>query len=92
MADGVRITVRLGSAQLAKLDAIAGAAGISRSLALRRLLDGAGAAAPAPLDRDDLIGLLEERARAGSAPAIRELLGRKEQDEQLERLRSLTTD
>jgi len=87
-----RITVRLGGAQLAKLDAMAEAAGISRSLALRRLLDDVGGAAPADLDRDDLVRLLEERARAGSAPAIRALLERKEQDQQLERLRSLTTD
>lgn len=86
-----RITVRLGGAQLAKLNSMAEAAGVSRSLALRRLVDDADTEAPTELGRDDLVRLLEERARAGSAPAIRELLARKEQDEQLERLRALTT-
>jgi len=89
-----RITVRLSETQLALLDDLSADAGISRSLALRRLLDdasrGAGAATP-PLGRDDLLGLLEERARQGSAPAIRALLERADVDEQIERLKALTT-
>jgi hypothetical protein len=94
MANDTRISVRLGREQIDKLDALARSAGISRSLALRRLVDDAqaGPTANARLDRDDLVRLLEERARAGSAPAIRELLGRKDQDDQLARLRELTTD
>ena len=94
MADDTRITVRLSPAQLERLDGLAVAAGVSRSLVLRRLLDGAGDVAPPPtarLDRDDLLDLLEEKARAGSAPAIRTLLARTEAEEELARLRQLTT-
>lgn len=91
MADGARITVRFPAAQLATLDALAAEGGVPRSVVLRRLVDDAGGEAPAKLDRDDLIRLLEERARAGSAPAIRELLARKEQAAQIARLRDLTT-
>lgn len=90
-----RITVRLSGAQVAALDDLCADQGISRSLALRRLLDGAGGAGavtPGRLDRDDLLDLLHERARAGSAPAIRLLLEREEGAVELERLRALTTD
>lgn len=91
MADDARITVRLSAAHLARLDDLAADAGITRSLALRRLLEAsAGPHTVAPLDRDDLLGLLEERARAGSAPAIRKLLARADQEEQLQRLNALT--
>lgn len=98
MSDDTRITVRLSQVQLARLDDLAADAGISRSLVLRRLLDAAGSAAGAAgaapsdhLDRGDLLALLEERARAGSAPAIRELLQRVEGEAELARLRELTT-
>ena len=94
MTGDTRITVRLGPGQLERLDALAAAAGISRSLALRRLVDDADPAPPnrGHLDRDDLIALLEERALAGSAPAARELLRRRDGEEQLARVRQLTTD
>ena len=90
---GTRVTVRLSAGQLACLDRFASDAGISRSLALRRLLDGAsdGAVAKGRLAHHELVSLLEERARAGSAPAIRELLRRAEADAEMERLRELTT-
>ncbi len=94
MTGDTRVTVRLGHAQLKKLDELAAAIGTSRSLVLRRLVDAAEPSANTrgQLDRYDLIGLLEDRARAGSAPAIRELLRRQEVEEQLERIRELTTD
>lgn len=68
-----RITVRLGAAQLAALDDLADAHGGSRSQAVRALIGSGSATARATLAPDDLTALLEERARAGSVSAIREL-------------------
>ena len=94
-----RVTVRLASSQAIKLDALAGAAGITRSDVLRRLLDGAAdVGAPAerePLDRDGTLALLDERARNGSTAAARLLLDEQRRDEadaHLARLRELTTE
>ena len=63
-----RVMVRLSEAQVARLDALAAEAGVSRSHVVRRLLDGEVVAPPAAglLERDDLLALLEERVRAGS--------------------------
>ncbi|MDQ3608788.1 MAG: hypothetical protein M3459_07800 [Actinomycetota bacterium] len=90
MAD-TRVTIRLSAAQL---DAVAGAAGVSRSVALRRRVDGSTAAAPSGqrLDHEGLVDLLHEQARSGSAPAVRELLARMETDEAIEQARALTAD
>ena len=43
------------------------------------------------MDRDDVVELLQQHARAGSVPAARELLQRLDVDAELERLRALTT-
>ena len=97
MADGTKISVRLGPEQVEHLDELADEAGCSRSLVLRRLLDAAGPGAAAGtagarLSPDELLDGLTERARAGSAPALRALLARADGEEHLARLKSLSTD
>jgi hypothetical protein len=72
-----RVTVRLARSQVIKLDALAGAAGVSRSTVFRRLLDGAEEAAiPAerePLEADELRALATEQANNGNMNAVRYL-------------------
>ena len=91
----MRLSVRLSASQAAILDDLAATLGCDRSTALRRLLDEAASGShggqPARLSQGDLLDLLEERARAGSAPAIRALLERAEGDAEVARLNALTT-
>jgi hypothetical protein len=98
--DPLRLSVRLSGQQVARLDDLCADTGLSRSAMVRRLVETGGTAATGNaatprLDRDDLLSILEERARAGSAPAARALLERIEDqatDDELARLRALTTD
>lgn len=80
---GRRISLRLTSGDLAKLDALAGEWGLSRSAAMRKLVDGASSGDLAPRDwptRDELLWRLVEMARAGSVSAVQSLLARDEAD------------
>lgn len=88
-----RVTVRLSPSQAATLDALAAEHGGSRSVTLRKLIDSAqsGGMSVDRMDRDDVVELLQQHARAGSVPAARELLQRLDVDAELERLRALTT-
>ena len=98
MADNLRLTVRLSTRQVEHLDELAAEDGVSRSHALRRLLDNAGpgaasgGAAGGRVTSEQALDLLHERARAGSTPAARALLQRADAEEALARLRALTTD
>ena len=98
MADNLRLTVRLSAQQIERLDELAAEDGVSRSHALRRLLDSAGpgaasgGAAGGRLTSEETLDLLHERARSGSALAQRTLLQRSDGEQALARLRALTTD
>lgn len=95
MSESTRpVSVRLGPAHMARLDAIAKASGLTRSKVLQRLLEDCEDAPDgiAPLDRSGLLGVMNERARNGSTAALRYLIDRADQDEQLARLRELTTE
>lgn len=94
-----RITVRLPRPYVELLDEIArDRCGDNRSQAVRYALDRAQPSLNGAQDRlseDDLVALLEERARAGSTAAMSKLLAIREQQRQrdeLDRLRRLTTD
>jgi Ribbon-helix-helix protein, copG family len=63
-----RLTVRLSAETLAKLDQTAAERGLSRSGALRVLLEG-DLPQPAPADHSEALLLLAESARSGSVPA-----------------------
>jgi predicted transcriptional regulator len=68
MADRARLTVRVSAETLAKLDKTAAKRGLSRSEALRALLEGDLPQA-APADHGEALLLLAESARSGSVPA-----------------------
>jgi hypothetical protein len=93
-----RITLRLADAQARKLDELAAEASIDRSAMLRRLIEAADGRGPTAASatrpsRDELIALLSERARAGSGPAIRQLLELQRQEEAqaaVDRMNALT--
>jgi antitoxin component of RelBE/YafQ-DinJ toxin-antitoxin module len=77
-----RLSFRLPESTLARLDALAAELGITRTAAVRRLID-AGLSdrplPPAPLPtEDELLTVLGERARAGNTSAARSLLVRLE--------------
>jgi hypothetical protein len=63
-----RISVRIPTSALARLDRLAADRGVSRSAALRVLLEG-DASTRRPADRDEAMTLLSESARDGSIPA-----------------------
>ena len=71
-----RVSVRLFPPQAARLDALAGARGMTRSELLRTLILEATMPADATVipDRDELLRLLGVAARLGNVPAMRELL------------------
>jgi hypothetical protein len=68
MADRARLTVRVSAETLARLDKTAAEHGLSRSGALRVLLEGDLPQA-APADHSEALLLLAESARSGSVPA-----------------------
>jgi predicted transcriptional regulator len=68
MADRARLTVRVSAETLAKLDKTAAERGLSRSGALRALLEG-DLPQGAPADYGEALLLLAESARSGSVPA-----------------------
>jgi predicted transcriptional regulator len=68
MADRARLTVRVSAETLAKLDKTAAERGLSRSGALRALLEG-DLPQGAPADHGEALLLLAESARSGSVPA-----------------------
>jgi predicted transcriptional regulator len=81
----VRITTRLTDSLAGRLAELAAAAGVDRSTMVRRLIEaadgrGSPAASTEPPSHDELIGLLSEKARAGSGPAIRQLLSIERQE------------
>lgn len=63
-----RLSVRVPVSALERLDGLASERGLSRSGALRALLEGAGPA-PVAADGEEALVLLSESARAGSVPA-----------------------
>jgi len=63
-----RISVRIGAEALERLDGLAAERGLSRSGALRALLE-RGGAARAAADRQEALTLLSESARGGSVAA-----------------------
>lgn len=75
-----RLSVRLPKATLARLDALARDRGVTRTRAIRQLLDAGLADRPMvpsePPTEAELVTLLAERARAGNVSAIRSLLAR----------------
>jgi hypothetical protein len=84
------VSVKLGAAQLDALNALAAEHGGSRSAAIRALIDGAQAGGPpGRLDRDGVLAVLEQHARAGSVPATRELLLHLETEGEVERLNAI---
>jgi hypothetical protein len=68
MADRERLTVRVSAETLAKLDKTAAERGLSRSGALRALLEGE-LPQSAPAHHSEALLLLAESARGGSVPA-----------------------
>jgi Ribbon-helix-helix protein, copG family len=68
MTNGVRLTVRVSAEALAKLDRAAAERGLSRSGALRVLLEGELPRGE-PVNHDEAVRLLAESARSGSIPA-----------------------
>ncbi len=83
----VHVTVRLMSEQLERLDMVAENRGLSRSDALRRLIDEATLTREERWqlpDAQELLMLLAERARAGNVAAIRALLDRQDRDEEID--------
>jgi hypothetical protein len=68
MADRARLTVRVSAETLAKLDKTAAKRGLSRSGALRALLEG-DLPRSTCADHDEALLLLSESARSGSVPA-----------------------
>ena len=79
----VHISLRLMADQLERLQMVAEARGLSRSHALRRLIDEASLTPEERgrlPDSEELLALLAERARAGNVAAIRALLDRMERN------------
>ncbi len=90
-AMSVHISLRLMSDQLDRLHKVAEARGLSRSHALRRLIDEASLTPDERSrlpDTDELLALLIERARAGNVAASRALLDRMERNADVDRERS----
>jgi hypothetical protein len=63
-----RITVRISDEALKRLDGFADGRGLTRSDALRALLEGE-VPQSAPADREEALTLLSDSARGGSVPA-----------------------
>ena len=83
------VHLRMTESQMAKLDALAERAGITRSKVVRRLIDAAGMDIRVPGERlteSELIDLLNEQARAGRTAAIVTLLRRENQRDEVDRL------
>ena len=84
----VHISLRLMADQLERLHMVAEARGLSRSHALRRLINEASLTADERSrlpDADELLALLAERARAGNVAAIRALPHRMERAADVDR-------
>ena len=82
------VSVRLSPAQAARLGELARRAGVSRSQALRRLIDEATAdisVGAVRLSKYEALDLLHEQARAGRTSAIVEILRRAAQEDPRER-------
>lgn len=78
------VSVRLSGPQLEHLETISADWGIERSQVIRRLIEHADLAPGARLhvpDRDELLELLAERARAGNVTAIKTLLALQAQED-----------
>jgi hypothetical protein len=77
-----RLSFRVPTSTLERLDALAAELGITRTATVRRLIDlGLADRAPAPAKlptEDELLAVLGERARAGNTSAARSLLVRLE--------------
>jgi hypothetical protein len=85
----VDVHLRMSEAQAARLDTLAERAGVTRSKAVRRLIDGAAMDVPVPaarLTESELLDLLHEQARAGRTAAILALLRRDDQRDDIDRL------
>jgi hypothetical protein len=83
----VDVHLRMSEAQAARLDALAESAGVTRSKAVRRLIDGAAMDVPVSSERlteSELLDLLHEQARAGRTAAILALLRRDDQRDPLD--------
>ena len=82
------LSVRLSASQAARVDELARRAGVSRSQAVRRLIDRAAADVDVGVVRlspDEALDLLHEQARAGRTSAIVEVLRRDAQQDPRER-------
>jgi len=75
-----QISIRLTDRMLEQLDALAAERRITRTRAVRQLLEAGLRDRPAPVvdspTEEELVALLTERARAGNVSAIRSLLER----------------
>jgi hypothetical protein len=89
------LSVRLPSSTITRLDALAAERGVTRTRAVRQLLDAGLAGRPAvasePPTEAELVSLLSERARAGNVSAIRSLLAREHLTDPRERAVALFT-
>ena len=89
MADG-RLSARVGAVALARLDALAAERGLSRSEAVRALIEEA-TAATGPASLGEALTLLSAKARAGDTRAqvalVRTLSDREPQRDRVQRRR-----
>jgi Ribbon-helix-helix protein, copG family len=81
--DGVRVSVRASGRMLERLDELAAERGIDRSRLVRQLLEAGLRDRPPPpsepLDEDEILALLTEKARSGNVSALRTLLAREQE-------------
>jgi predicted DNA-binding protein len=78
---------RLSDALMERLDALAGAWGLSRSGALRRLIVECDVDAVEPMavpDMDELLAIASEKARSGNMSAVQFLAARQPDERQAE--------
>jgi hypothetical protein len=84
-----RVTVRLSDQMSRQLDAAASEARVPAARLVRQLIaeavGGRPVEAPPPLSEEELVSLLEEKARAGNVAAIRSLLARQHSKDPRER-------
>ena len=83
------LSVRLPLRTIAQLDALAAERGINRTRVVRQLLDAGLMGRPAPPSKTpteaELVALLAERARQGNVSAIKGLLAREAQRDDVDR-------